>query len=71
MLALGTQHAQLEAERDIQGVMATLVENSVYEFWPIGMRVQARIAVRRNYEHLIEVFISEPTRLPTLRGVAE
>lgn len=62
MHELGTRHAQLEADGDLDGVMATLVEDPVYEFWPIGLRARGREAVRRYYEHLIEVFI------PTQRG---
>lgn len=57
MRELGTRHAQLEAEMNLEGVMATLVEDPVYEFWPIGRRVRGREAVRRYYEHLIDVFI--------------
>lgn len=62
MRALGTLHAQLEIDGDLEGVMATLVEDPVYEFWPVGLRARGREAVRRYYEHLIDVFI------PTQRG---
>jgi hypothetical protein len=57
MLALGSRHAQLEAECDLDGVMATLVADPVYEIWPIGLRARGQDAVRRYYEHLLEVFI--------------
>jgi len=57
MRALGSRHAQLEAECDLDGVMATLVADPVYEFWPIGLRARGQDAVRRYYEHLLEVFI--------------
>ena len=57
MRELGARHAQLEAESNIEGVMATLVEDPVYEFWPIGLRAHGRDAVRRYYEHLIQIFI--------------
>jgi hypothetical protein len=62
MRALGSRHAQLEAERDLDGVMATLVADPVYEFWPIGLRARGQDSIRRYYEHLLEVFI------PTQRG---
>lgn len=62
MRTLGARHAQLEAEGDLDGVMATLVDDPIYDFWPIGRRARGRGAVRRYYEHLIDVFI------PTQRG---
>jgi hypothetical protein len=57
MLELGTRHATLEAEGDLDGTMATLVENPVYEFWPAGKRMTGREAVRRYYAHLIDDFM--------------
>lgn len=57
MLELGNRHARLEAEGDLEGVMETLVEDPVYEFWPIGRRARGRAAVRRYYEHLLEKFV--------------
>ncbi len=57
MHKLGSRHAQLEADGDLDGVMATLVDNPVYEFWPIGLRATGRDSIRRYYEHLLGVFI--------------
>jgi hypothetical protein len=57
MRELGARHAQLEAEGDLDGVMATLVDDPVYDFWPIGLRARGRDSIRRYYEHLIHVFI--------------
>ena len=57
MRALGSRHAQLEAECDLDGVMATLVADPIYEFWPIGLRARGQDAIRRYYEHLLNVFI--------------
>lgn len=59
MKKLGMRHAQLEAEGDLDAVMATIVEDPVYEFWPIGLRMRGRAAVRRYYEHLIGTFYGE------------
>lgn len=56
MLELGTRHAQLEAEGELDLVMETLVADPVYEFWPIGLRMRGRDRVRRYYEHLIGPF---------------
>jgi hypothetical protein len=59
MLELGTRHAQLEAEGRLDEVMATLVADPVYEFWPVGLRMRGRDLVRRYYEHLIGTFYGE------------
>lgn len=64
MHALGTKHADLEADCDIEGTMATVVENPVYEFHPAGVRLEGRDQVRRYYEHLLTRFV------PRTRGVA-
>ena len=47
MHALGTHHAQVETERDLEATMATLVEDPVYELWPVGLRMQGRDRVTR------------------------
>jgi hypothetical protein len=57
MYALGMRHATLEAEGDLEGTMATLVQDPVYEFWPAGRRMVGREAVRRYYEHLVADFM--------------
>lgn len=57
MLRLGTKHADLEARRDLEGVMATLVDEPEYEFWPAGLKMSGAAQVRRYYEHLFDFFI--------------
>ncbi len=57
MHALGTRHAELEAQGDLEGTLATLVEDPSYEFWPAGLRMAGREQVRRYYEHLFGHFI--------------
>lgn len=59
MRELGMRHAQLEAEGALDAVMETLVADPVYEFWPIGLRMRGRDAVRRYYEHLIGTFYGQ------------
>ena len=49
MYALGMKHATLEAAGDLEGTMATLVDEPVYEFWPIGRRMVGQEQVRRWY----------------------
>jgi hypothetical protein len=56
MLELGTLHARLEAEGKLDLVMDTLVEDPIYDFWPVGLRMRGREKVRRYYEHLIGPF---------------
>ena len=57
MRALGMRHALLEAEGDLDGTMATLVADPVYEFWPCGRRMVGAESVRRYYEHLVGEFM--------------
>lgn len=57
MAELGTRHARLEAEGDLEGTMATLVEEPVYEFWPMGRVMRGREDVQRYYEHLLGEFV--------------
>ena len=56
MYALGSKHAELETAGDLEGTMATLVEDPVYDFFPVGLRMRGRDLVRRYYEHLIQDF---------------
>ena len=63
MHELGTKHAKLEADCDLDGTMATIVEHPVYEFHPAGVRLEGREQVRRYYEHLLTHFV------PSTRGV--
>ena len=57
MRALGTRHATLEARGDLEGTMATLVPDPVYELLPIGLRMHGEAQVRRYYEHLLGRFV--------------
>ena len=57
MRELGTRHATLEARCDLEGVMATLVDDPIYGFYPAGLGMRGRNRVRRYYEHLFESFV--------------
>ena len=57
MRELGLRHAGAEARCDLDATMATLVEEPVYEFWPVGLVLKGRDRVRRYYEHLFSSFI--------------
>ena len=63
MHELGTKHAKLAADCDLDGTMATVVETPVYECHPAGVRLEGREQVRRYYEHLLTHFV------PSTRGV--
>jgi hypothetical protein len=63
MLELGRRHARIETARDLEGTMATLVAEPVYELWPLGRRMHGQEQVRRYYRHLFDDF------MPRARGV--
>jgi hypothetical protein len=57
MLELGVRHAKLEAELELEGTLATLIEDPVYEFFPLGLGFRGAGPVRRYYENLFEKFM--------------
>lgn len=62
---LGYRHAQAETECRMEETMATLVEQPVYDFFPVGLRLEGADAVRVYYQHLFDEFLPfvESTRL--------
>ena len=57
MREVGTLHATLEANGDLEGTMKTLIDVPVYEFWPMGKRMIGADAVLKYYQHLIDDFM--------------
>lgn len=57
MYELGTRHARVEAEGDLDATLATLVDDPVYEFWPMGFKLRGMDGVRRYYAHLLGEFV--------------
>ena len=57
MLELGVRHATLEARCDLEGTMATLIDDAVYELHPMGLVLRGSSQVRRYYENLMGNFI--------------
>lgn len=57
MYELGSRHAELETKADLEGTLATLVDDPVYEFYPQQLRMRGLQQVRRYYEHLFGSFI--------------
>jgi hypothetical protein len=59
MLELGHRHADLEADRDLHPLMATLVENPSYEFHPMALGMSGGDRVRRYYAQFFEDFMEK------------
>lgn len=57
MLELGRRHASLEARRELDALMETLVGDPVYEFHPLGLRLSGGARVRRYYRQFFENFM--------------
>ena len=57
MLELGRRHASLEARRELDALMGTLVANPVYEFHPLGLRLSGGDRVREYYRQFFENFM--------------
>ncbi len=50
------KHADLEAKLDLEGVLATLVENPIYEFHPARLRLEGKDNVRQFYRDHFDTF---------------
>jgi hypothetical protein len=57
MIELGHRHAQLEAEKKLELVMETMIEEPVYEFYPLGKMMRGGERVRRYYRQFMDVFM--------------
>ena len=57
MLELGRRHAELEARRALDPLMATLVENPSYEFHPMGLGMSGGDQVRRYYRQFMDDYM--------------
>jgi len=57
MAELGARHALLEGQGDLEGVLATLVDDPVYEFHPLGRRMAGGELVRQFYTQFVERFL--------------
>ena len=57
MLKLGHLHADLEARRDLDPLMATMVAEPRYEFHPLGLGMSGGERVRRYYAQFFERFM--------------
>ena len=57
MAELGARHARLEAEGDLEGLLATLVDDPVYEFHPLGRKMVGGELVKQFYTQFVERFL--------------
>ena len=61
MLELGLRHAHLESERLLEPLMETLVEEPVYEFHTVGLRLRGSGRIRRYYRQFFDGYMSRIT----------
>ena len=59
MYELGTRHARLEAEKQLDALMDTLIENPVYEFYPLRLTMHGGDTVRRYYQQFMDDFMNK------------
>ena len=55
--AAGAEHARVETEGDLAATMATLADDPVYEFHPVGRVLRGREGVERYYVYLMKHFL--------------
>lgn len=56
MKRLVQKHAELEQKYDLEGTLATLVENPVYEIYPSRLKLQGKENVRAFYRQHFDFF---------------
>ena len=53
--AWALRHVEAEAKDDVEGTLATLGPDPVYELWPLGLQIRGLDQLRRYYKHFFEV----------------
>jgi len=53
LVATASRHAEAEGAGDLEGILATLEGEPVYEFYPVRRRFRGMKQTRRFYEHFI------------------
>jgi len=56
LIAAAHAHARTESEGDLEGIMATMEGEPVYEFYPVGRRFRGVENTRRYYQHFVADF---------------
>ena len=53
LIIAASRHAETEGAGDLEGVMATMEGEPIYDFYPVGRRFKGMANTRRYYEHFI------------------
>ena len=61
MRELATRHARVEAQRRLEELMGTLVDEPLYEFLSQGLQLRGGARVRRYYQQFFEGYLSRVT----------
>ena len=56
MKILVQKHSDLETQHDVEGVLATLVENPIYEIYPARIKLEGKEKVRTFYREHFDSF---------------
>lgn len=59
MRDLGRRHARVEAARQLEALMETLVDEPVYEFHTLGLRLRGGARIRRYYRQFFDDYLSK------------
>ncbi|OCC22498.1 hypothetical protein MB02_16710 [Croceicoccus estronivorus] len=54
LVSIGVAHAEIETTQDLEGLLATMEGEPVYEFYPLGRRFRGMAETRRYYEHFMK-----------------
>lgn len=53
LVAAAHEHSRTESIGDLEGIMATMEGEPVYEFYPVGLCFRGMANTRRYYEHFV------------------
>lgn len=53
LVMAAAQHVATETDGDLEGILATLEGEPVYDFYPVGRRLSGMKNTRRYYEHFV------------------
>jgi len=53
LVAAAYEHARTESIGDLEGILATMEGEPVYEFYPVGLCFRGMASTRRYYEHFV------------------
>lgn len=59
ILAIAREHEQAELALDMERIMATLVKNPTYFWYPQSLRIEGETAVREMYKRMAPIILSQ------------